>query len=360
MAKKPTIEVTFRQMATTMIERSERGIAALIIRDDTDETVYKEYRDAAAAAADESKYTPENMQAIRDVMASAPYKVAVVRTGAPGAAAAALKIIEEKLSACWIAFAKLEATDQTDLIAWIKAKEKETKSYNAIVYKADAPDNKQIVNFTTEKVTFADERGERSGDAYIPAMLGRIAAANIRKSITYGACTDLIGCSENEDEESAVENGELILANVGGTVRIVSGCNSLVSTNGKTLTEDMQYIETVAAMQLIVDDIRDEWRRNYLGNYRNSYDNQMLFVGAIDGYLAELERIEVLDPEYTNKANINADQQRESWLSAGHAEMAEWTDAQIIRTPFKRDVYIMVDLKILGSMENIRLLVNMF
>lgn len=359
MAKKPTVEVTFRQMATTMIERSERGVAALIIKDTTDNTEYKEYRDAAALAADEDKYTTENLQAIRDVLAKAPYKVAVVRAPEQGVASA-FSVIEEHLTACWVAFAKMDAANQTDLIAWAKKKEQETKSYNALVYKAASPDNKQIVNFTTEKVTFADERGEKSGDAYIPALLGRIAAANIQKSITYGVCEDLIGCTETEDETGAVENGELILSNVGGTVRIVSGCNSLTTLNGKTLTQDMQYIETVEAMQILIDDIRDEWHRNYLGNYRNSYDNQMLFVGAVDGYLAELERIEVLDPEYENRAYINAEAQRNAWLSSGHTEVEQWPDSKVVRTPYKRDVYLAMDIKILGSMENIRLIVNMF
>lgn len=31
----PTIEVTFKQLAVSAIKRSERGIAAIIIRDDT-------------------------------------------------------------------------------------------------------------------------------------------------------------------------------------------------------------------------------------------------------------------------------------------------------------------------------------
>lgn len=360
MAKISTISVTFKQMATTVIQRSERGVAALIISDATDDTAYKEYRDVAVAAEDAAKYTEENMQAIRDVFASAPYKVAVVRIPEGGSAGDALQIIEEHLTACWIAFAALEATNQTDLIAWIKAKEKETKSYNALVYNADAPDSMQIVNFAQESVTFADDRGEKSGEAYIPAMLGRIAAANITRSITYSACSDLSGCSAVEDEAAAVEAGKLILSNVGGTIRVVSGCNSLTTVDGKTRTADMQYIETVEAMQIIADDIRDEWRRNYLGNYKNSYDNQMLFIGAIDGYLAELERLDVLDPEYENAAAINAEAQRNAWLAAGHSEMEEWTDAQIVRTPYKRDVFVLIDLKILGSMENLTIVVRMF
>ena len=36
----PKIEVTFRQQATSLIARSARGVAVLIVRDDTDKDLY--------------------------------------------------------------------------------------------------------------------------------------------------------------------------------------------------------------------------------------------------------------------------------------------------------------------------------
>lgn len=60
------------------------------------------------------------------------------------------------------------------------------------------------------------------------------------------------------------------------------GINSMTTTDGKTRTEDMQFIETVEAMDMMRDDITSTFRSTYLGNYRNSRDNQMAFIGALN------------------------------------------------------------------------------
>ena len=45
----PKIEVTFRQQATSLIARSARGVAVLIVRDDTNKTfTHKQYADLLA------------------------------------------------------------------------------------------------------------------------------------------------------------------------------------------------------------------------------------------------------------------------------------------------------------------------
>lgn len=54
----PTIEVVFKQLAGSLIERSERGIAILIVKDDTDQSFsYKSYSDITQLDEDKEKYT---------------------------------------------------------------------------------------------------------------------------------------------------------------------------------------------------------------------------------------------------------------------------------------------------------------
>ena len=106
MAEKPYMEVTFRQRAVSFMERSQRGIAALIIRDATDETEYKEYRNITEALADKEKYTEANLQAIKDVFNSAPYKLAVVRIAGNKGIETALTAIADNLDTCRIGVAR--------------------------------------------------------------------------------------------------------------------------------------------------------------------------------------------------------------------------------------------------------------
>lgn len=360
MAKIPEINISFRQLAASVVERSERSVAILIVKDETDTTAYKVYKDANAAEEDAGKYTEENMQAIRDVLTFSVGSLAVVRVKNDESVSVAGKIIESNLTTGWIALAAYDKALQGELETWIKAREKAGKTYKAIVYKATSPDSAHIVNFATEKVTFADERGEVSGDQYVPSLLGKIAQANIYQSVTRGKCENLTACAETEDEESAVSAGNLILTNARGAVYIVSGCTSLTTTDAKTKTGDMQYIETVEAMDMIADDIREAWKEQYEGRYKNSYDNQMLLVGAINCYLRDLEKIDVLDTQYENTSYIDADAQRDAWVSAGHTEVEDWTDAQVRQTPFKRSVFLGIDAKILGSMENLTIVVQLY
>ena len=66
----PKIDITFEQRAVSLIGRSERGVAILIVRDDTDKTfTHKQYSDLSAAQADESLYTADNYAAICDLLA---------------------------------------------------------------------------------------------------------------------------------------------------------------------------------------------------------------------------------------------------------------------------------------------------
>jgi len=110
---------------------------------------------------------------------------------------------------------------------------------------------------------------------------------------------------------------------------------------------------------LISDDIRDEFKNNYVGKYKNSYDNQILLIAAVRDYFNQLSRQNILDIEYANIVDINVSAQRAAWVAAGTTAAAEWTDAEVKRAAYKRTVYLTADVKILGSMEHLTFEINM-
>ena len=85
----------------------------------------------------------------------------------------------------------------------------------------------------------------------------------------------------------------------------------------------------------------------------------MLLISAINGYLKELEDA-VLDPEYANSASININAQRQAWLTSGKTEASTWDDAKVKNSTFKRDVYLTGDIKVLGSMTNLKFDISLF
>lgn len=356
----PSIDISFVQRATSLIERSERGIAVLIVRDATKTTPdFYSYRTLADVSP--ADFTAENYKYICDVYAlKQPYTLCVVRIGSSGTVADAVKIIEANISTGWVTIAGGTSEDFTALVAQAGTWEGQARTFKVIVHGiTTAPDKKHVVDFVNETVTFADERGEVDGEQYLPSLLGLLAGSNVQSGVTYARCGNLVSASAIEDPDGEVGAGKFILLTDWDGVYVGVGVNSLTTTNGSTATEDMKYIETVEAMDLIADDIRAEFRDNYVGKYKNSCDNQMLFISAIREYLRQLAQDNILDPDFVNTVTVDVAAQRAAWVGSGTAEAVEWSDEQVIHTPFKRTVFLAADIKILGSMEHLTFEINM-
>lgn len=360
----PRIEITFEQKAVSLLSRSERGVAVLIVRDDTSKTfTHKQYADLSAAQADKSLYTADNYAAICDLMGFAPYQAHVFRADSDGALADTLAEIGRTVKTGWLAIAGQSPEDGLALAAWVKTQDNtRKKSYKAAVFSVTtAPDDMHVAHFVNEKVTFADSRGEQDGVQYLPSLIGIFAVCNVTRGCTNYLCSNLKEVQEVADNDAALGAGKFILFNdEDGAVRIGQGINSMTTTDGKTRTEDMQFIETVEAMDMMRDDITSTFRSTYLGNYRNSRDNQMAFIGALNAsYFAGLESENILDGDYENTAYIDVDAQRAAWVASGKSEAADWDEDTVKANPFKRTVYLGAKVKILGSMTDLIMPITM-
>lgn len=359
----PVFDVVFRQLAGSLVERSARGVAVLIVRDGTGgaDAGVTAYADLAAAQRDKAKYTADNYAAISDVLTFAPHRFYVVRIGKDTAIADAFGLIERNIKTGWVTIADATDEDAAALVSWIKAGETKRRSYKAVVYNATtAPDSMRVVNFVNPTVTFADSRGKAEGGKYLPSLVGIAAVCNIARGMTNYLCANLSAVEEVADNDAAVGAGKFVLVgDEDGDVRVGVGVNSLTTINGETLTEDMKYIEIVEAMDMMRDDIRATFRRDYLGNYRNTQDNQMLFVASVNGYYRQLAAEGVLNPDYDNAAYLDAAAQRDAWVAAGKAEAAEWDDATVLATPYKRQMFLAARNQILFSMTDMTLVAQL-
>lgn len=358
---KPTIDVTFKQLATSAITRSSRGYAILIVRDETDNTFdYKEYN--LVTDVEETDYTSENYQYINDMFTFAPYKVCVVRIDADGTMADALAIVLENVKTGWITVGNGTAEDFATLSSWIKSQALNKKTYKAIVYNlATAPDEKHIVNFVNEYVTFSDSRGKVEGVHYLPSLIAILAVCNITRGCTYYNCSNLTKVTEVADNDVALQVGKFVLFNDGDTVRVVNGVNSMTTTNGITATEDMRYIENVETTDLILDDITTTFH-DYVGAYKNKYANQMLFISSVNSYFNALsaDGVDVLDSEYDNRSDIDVEAQRKAWISVGKTDAVNWTDLVVRKTVYKRSTFLAGQIKILGSMTDLHFAISLY
>ena len=357
--KLPQIMINFTQLASSFVQRSERGIAILIVRDAT-EGSKSFYRYTDASQLEGAPFTEANKQYIQDALSFGPLRVSVAKVGASGTLTDALAIVTANEKTGWITVAGGTEADWTSLTSWIKAREAEAKSWKAVLYGATAPDCMHLVNLTNEKVTFTDSRGEVTGDKYTPSLVGLLASCNVQQGATNKRCPNLVRVTEHSDPDAEVGKGNFILINDDDEVRVGVDVNTLTTTDGKAKTEDMKYIETVEAMDLMRDDIRDTFRREYMGNYRNKLTNQMLFISAVNEYFRQLGDADVLDPDHDNSAQIAVEAQRAAWVGSGKAEAAEWDAATVQANPFKRQIFLSGDVKILSSMVDMAFDINLF
>ncbi len=354
----PNIEIIFKQLASNFIKRSEREIAALIIKDDIESSFNsKEYKSQKELEGDKALYTSDNLKYIEDVLSFGAAKVVVIRVGTTETVSDGLNILEKTIKTGWITTVG-EVADYTAIINWIKSKEESGQTYKAIVHNASSPDSKHIVNFANEKVIFKDTRGEVTGEKYLPSLLGILAGCNIEKGSTYFVCNNLSKVQEVTNNDTTLNAGEFILINDFDNVKVGLGINSL-TTFTDVNSEDMRYIDTVETMDLITDDIRNTFKNDYIGKYKNNLDNQVLFISAVNTYLNSLAGEDVLDNNYKNFADVDVVAQRAAWAQI-KPEAVDWNDTKVRNTTYKRNVYLGGDIKILGAMENLRFSISMF
>ncbi|MFW2490970.1 phage tail sheath C-terminal domain-containing protein [Clostridium chromiireducens] len=349
----PELEVNFKQLATTFIERSERGIAILIIRDNTDKLFnYKEYVEQEDLDKDKALYSEENFQYLSDILSFGVAKLSAIRIDETDPITNGLNLVSAKLKTGWIGTVGT-TEDYTAINTWIKARTNEGKTYKALTYKVSNADHKHIINFTNPSVTFLDSRGTQNGVEYIPSLLAIACVCNVARGMTYYICKNLKEVEPVADVKTALNNGELILINDFDCVRVGTAINSLVTIDeSQGLFDDMKYIEIIEATDMMKDDIRDIYKNKYVGACKNNLDNQIIFISAVNTYFGNLAESEILDNQYDNYAYINVTKQRKAWETV-KPEAKAWDDTKVKNMSFKRSTFLGADVKVLGSMMNL-------
>lgn len=347
----PLIDITFRKLAASLIERSQRGIAALIVADDTqgNEPKVTEYRSILAIEAE--KYTAANVRLIKETFKGGPAKVIVasVPTQSTSKVADAIETIGTR-KYNWIGLASGDPDSQGDLAAYVAEQEREKKSIKGVVFNVEA-DCQHVVNLTNARVTYTDGTTV-TGDKFVARLLGVLAGLPLTRSATYYIFDDLTSVEEPIDKDAAIENGEFILFNDEETVRAARGVNSLKQlTEGQS--EDFKKILIVETLDQIREDISLVFKNDYVGKFKNRYDNQVLFISAINGYLGALAADGILDDEYENRADVDVEVQRAAWLASGKTEAEEWDEQTVKNMPFRSNVYLAGRILVPDAMEDL-------
>lgn len=364
----PTLTILFQQRAQTTIARSQKGIAALILRDAL--TAGQAWSLTSTAQIPET-LGKENQDAIRRVFkggVNPPRKVLVYCLEAeetlaeegeepggsseaqPGSGAAALRWLGAQKFDYLAGPADLSEAEAEVIREWIIRQRED----NHVIFKAVLPhtaaNNEGIVNFTASGIQAGSDVFDAAG--YCGRVAGLIAGTPMKQSVTYAALPEVedIDRLSALEEDEAVGRGELILTHDGEKVKFGRGVNSLTATTGRSKV--WQKIKIVELLDLLQWDLRLAIQDNYIGKFQNTYDNKLLLITAVKLYLQALAKDGLIEDGFTCDIDV---EEQDAWLQSTGVATAEMTEQEIREANTGTYVFLSVDIKPIDAIEDVHI-----
>lgn len=350
----PSFSMIFTGKAVSAVERSARGIVAVVLADDTEGgkelNIYKKVDEV-----DFEHWTATNYGYLKLIFAGSPTTVIAVRRGNDGALEAALKKLKD-LKWNYLTLPGLPSSDTAIVSAWIKQyRDDERKTFKAVLANC-AADHEGIINFTTENITSTITGATHSASEYCARIAGVLAGLSLARSSTYFALDDISEAETPDNADERIDDGELVIVFDGKRFKIGRGVNSLVTFTAEK-TEDVRFIKIVEGMDLYMDDIRETYEENYVGKIINDYDGKQMFVAAVGAYHKGLLG-NVLDSSYENTVGVDIEAQR-TYLESRGTDTSEMDDIAIAKANTGTKVFIKSNIKFVNAMEDLKMSVNM-
>ena len=345
----PSVSISFTERAVSAVKRGERGIVALIIKDenipDTNPVICLSNEDVPTTLSEGNQ---EQIKLALMGYVNAPQKVIVyvLPADAENYADALNELKKIKFNYLVVPAASTDNATN-DIVSYVKSQRADDKLIKAVLPKTQG-DNEGIINFATEKV-YVNEK-EYTTEQYCSRIAGIIAGTPINISCTYAPLLELTDCSRmtKEEMDKAVDEGKLIVWFDGEKVKTARGVNSLVTTT-QDKGESFRKIKIVEAMDMIASDIRTTAEDNYLGKYANTYDNKCLLVSAIGNYFNQLKMDGVVS-DYNIEIDIEANR---GYLKGKGVDTESMSDDQIKTADTGSFVFLKATVKILDAIEDI-------
>lgn len=351
----PEIIIEFKSKGVTAIQRSARGIVAVILKDDT-ESGEKLSTYTSVLEVESSHYTARNYEYLKLIYEGAPSKVIVRKM------ASASETISDALGQLgnlkwnYLAIPGITDEEKTTVSAWIKEmRDEKHKTFKAVLPNC-VGDHEGIINFTTDSITSTISETPFTAAEYCARIAGVLAGLPLTQSSTYFALSDITSAAVPADADERIDKGELVLVFDGEKYKIGRGVNSLTTFTPEH-GEDFSKIKIVEGIDLYQDDIRSTFEDSYVGKVINDYDNKQAFIAAIRSYQRELEG-DVLDRTFDNTAAIDVQAQKE-YLEGKGTDTSEMDETAIAQANTGSKVFISSSVKFVDAMEDLHLVCNM-
>jgi hypothetical protein len=347
----PQVNIIFKELAVSAIQRGERGIVALLLKDSADLGEYEilSATDIPAALSASNKKQIE-LALLGGV--NAPLRV-LVRVGDSATELdwnAGLSWLET-VKFDYLAIPDILPGDLTGIYTWLANQRTNGKMVKAILPNA-AADREYVINFTTDNIVSGAVTYSTAD--YCSRIAGLIAGTPLSIATTFQVLPEVSSVESytKTQLDNAIDAGEFVIYHDGEKVKVARGVNSYVTTTADK-GESFKKIKIVDILDLLYTDITKTIGDNYIGKFPNSYDNKVLMITAIQGYFRQLESDQLLDVNM-NTAGIDIEAQR-IFLQSQGVDVSGMSDEEIKTSNTADQVFLAATIRPLDAMEDVDL-----
>lgn len=359
----PKINISFSTAAASFIARGERGTVLQIVRD----SALGGRRYSLSSVTDiPAELSQENQTQVKNTFigyVNPPKKVLLyvvndVEDAEDAGPEEGVYTLAHALN--WAATQSFDilcgpadmSIDETETVSlWVKSKRANEHMGILAVLPDCAADYESVVNFATDGIVTA--AGTYTAAEYCSRIAGLIAGTPLRISATYAVLPEVTDVERLPEDEmdKAVGEGKFILFYDKNCVRCGRAVNSFVSTTDEK-GDAFKKIKIVSIVDQINSDIREAIHNDYFGKYNNSYDNKLLVVTAVRGYLESLEADALINPGWS--FDIDTDEQR-IYLKNTGLDTDAMSDQEIREANTGTHLFFGGDVNVLDAMEDAKL-----
>lgn len=346
----PNINIEFKTTAASAIERSERGVVGIIVKDAASNGAFaltKTSQIPAALGTENKAYVARAFYGY----VNPPKKVILyVQPTASEDLSEGLSYMATQNIDYLAGPPSINQTECATVVAWVKEQRADGYTPKAVLPNTEA-DSEAIINFTSSEILV--DGIEYTAAQYCSRIAGLVAGTPLTISCTYAPLPEVMGVKgmTKDQMDAAIDDGKFIIFHDGEKVKVGRGVNSL-----QTTTQDkgaaFKKIKIVEAVDMMNSDIRMTAQDSYIGKYANSYDNKCLLIGAIKGYFATLETQGVLKIGSAVGIDLAA---QEDYLQSQGINTDDMTAQQIKEANTGDKVFLTASASILDAIEDISL-----
>ena len=348
----PEISIEFKTLSSTAIKRSERGIVAMILKDDTDEELRYVY--TSLDKVDDSKFNEDSKFYIEQAFKEDLSKLIIERIADENTIDKALQRLSTE-NFNYLCFPSGENGDNLKIASFIKEQRKNNKIFKAVLPNTQG-DNEGIINYVS---TCTDENGKTyTPEKFVSRIASVLASIPFSMSSTYYELKDIVDTNIFDNPNGEIDNGKLILIKDDGVVKIGRGVNSLTTVN-KDKQESFKKIRIIEILDMVKDDIYRTMKKEYIGKISNTYDNKMNCIGTINSYLKELQNQEILG-DGENRVDIDLESHKQVLRDRGYSEdkISNMNETELRKVNTGSYFYVKGSITPIDSIEDIRILFN--